>query len=146
MNQVIPSIHLKLARHVPLTGLLLLFLLLTACFGGGNEAAPEVAAPEAAGPQSGTLTCTATCLAQGQCGTAADGRTVILAHGSQPTLRDHNAILENNSNIVVAGQQTLNIMDITGATSTLNFFAVQVPEGGPINWVAGSCVNLAAQQ
>ena len=145
MNQVIPRKDLKQPQHLPLTGLLLLFLLLTACFGGGNEAAPEAAAPEAAGPQGGTLTCTATCLAQGQCGTAADGRTVILGHGSQPALRDHNAILENNSNIVVVGQQTQTIMDITGATSTLNFFAVQVPEGGPANWVAGSCVNLTAQ-
>lgn len=146
MNQVVPRNYLWQPKQVPFAGLLLLLLLLTACIGGGDEATPEAAAPEAAVQQSGSLTCSQTCLAQGQCGAAADGRIVILAHGTQPTLRDHNAILENESAILIMGQQTRTVLEISGATSTMNFFAVQPQAGGPTNWVAGSCVNLATQQ
>ncbi|WP_420645732.1 hypothetical protein [Candidatus Leptofilum sp.] len=142
MNQVVPRKQLWQSQLAPFAGLLLLLLLLTGCFGGGDEAAPEAVAPEAATQQTGTLTCSQTCLNQGQCGVAADGRTVILASSNQPTFRDHNAILENESAIIIAGQQTLNISNFNGTPGTLNFFAVQPTGGGPTNWVAGSCVNL----
>lgn len=145
MNQVVTRKFPSQFRYLPLAGVLLFTLMLTACFGGGDETTPEAAVLETAVQQNATLTCTAACLAQGQCGTAADNRPVILAHGSQPTLRDHNVILENDSAVVIVGQQAHTILDATGATSTLNFFAVQTPGGGPTNWVAGTCVALSGQ-
>ncbi len=126
--------------------LLLLFLLLTACFGGGDEAAQGPLVPETAGQQTGSLVCSANCLNQGQCGAAADGRMVILAHSSQPATRDHNTLLANESPVLIVEQQPRTVIDIAGNISTLNFFAVQVAAGGPISWVAGSCVNQTVQQ
>ena len=145
MNQFVTKKYSRQFRYLPLAGLLLLLLTLTACFGGGDDNASEAAAPETAVQQNATLTCTSACLAQGQCGTAADGRAVILAHGSQPTLRDHNVILDNESAVVIVGQQSHTILNTDGATSTLNFFAVQTAGGGPTNWVAGTCVALSGQ-
>lgn len=145
MNQILP-INFGQPRHMSLVVLLLFILLLTACLGGGDEAAPEAIAPETAVQQTGNLTCSQTCLAQGQCGNAADGTTFILGHSAQPTLRNHDTLLANDATIVIAGQQTLTISDITGATSSMNFFAVQPPEGGPNSWVSGSCVNTTIQQ
>lgn len=143
MNQVAPRTDLKQPSRQPLAILLLLILLLTACIGGNEE---ETAAPEAAAQQPGSLICSQTCLAQGQCGTAADGQTVVLGHSGQPVLRDHDTLLANEVAIVIAGQQTRTVLDITGATSNMNFFAVQPPEGGPVTWVSGSCVNITVQQ
>ncbi|WP_420629558.1 hypothetical protein [Candidatus Leptofilum sp.] len=138
MNKVIPRKHLRQGQLGLYAGLLLILLLLTACFGGSEEAAP----PEGAVQRTGTLTCSQSCLSQGQCGAAADGRTVILAHSGQPTFRDHNAILENESAILIAGEQIRNITNANGTLGTLTFYAVQPTGGGPNNWVAGSCVNL----
>lgn len=146
MNQLFARNHLQQPRHLPLFGLLLLLLLLTACFGAGEETASEVTAPEAAAGQTGSLTCSQTCLAQGQCGTAADSSVVILAHSAQPALRDHDTLLANAAAIVIVGQQTLDVSDVTGAITSMNFWAVQPPEGGPTSWVSGSCVNLNNQQ
>ncbi|VAW38685.1 hypothetical protein MNBD_CHLOROFLEXI01-148 [hydrothermal vent metagenome] len=128
-------------QRMPLVWLLLLFLLLTSCLGGGGEAAQDAVAPETAALQTGTLTCSDNCRNQGQCGTAVDGRIVILAHGSQPATRDHNAVLENDSPILIVQQEQRTVADPVGTLSNLNFFAVQPAAGGPTNWVAGSCVN-----
>lgn len=141
MNQLLPRKILRQPRFLPLAGLLLLLLLLTACSGGGEEAAPEQAEPAAVAGQPGSLTCSQTCLAQGQCGTAADSSVVILAHSAQPTLRDHDTLLANDAVVTIIEQRTVPISDVTGAMSSLNFFYVQ-PESGPASWVAGSCVNL----
>ncbi len=124
--------------------LLLLFLLLTACFGGGDDAAQEGVLETAV--QQGTLTCSDNCRNQGQCGTATDGRIVVLAHGLQPATRDHNAVLENDSPVLIVGTEQRTVADPAGNTSNLNFFAVQPSGGGPTNWVAGSCVNITTQQ
>ncbi len=131
---------------MPLVWLLLIFLLLTGCLGGGDKAAEEVAAPEAPVQQTGTLTCSDSCRNQGQCGMAVDGRIVILAHNSQPATRDHNVVLENDSPILIAKQEQRTVADPAGTISTLNFFAVQSAAGGPISWVAGSCVNITPPQ
>ena len=146
VNQAVPMERVKRPSHMPLTGLLLLFLLLTACFGGGEQAAQDVAAPEGAVQPTGTLVCSNNCLNQGQCGTAADGRIVILAHSDQPATRDHNTVLANDSTVLLLGQQPRSVIDLAGNISTLNFFAVQLASGGPASWVAGSCVNQTVQQ
>jgi hypothetical protein len=140
VNQDVTRIHLMQPRQASWVGLLLL-LLLTACFGGRDDAAEDVPVPEAAALATGRLVCSQSCLSQGQCGTTADGRIVILAHSSGPATRDHNTVLANDSAILIMGQEPRTIADITGAASTLNFFAVQPAEGGPTSWVAGSCVN-----
>jgi hypothetical protein len=140
VNQNLTRIHLMQPRQASWVGLLLL-LLLTACLGGGTEAAEDAVVPEAAALTTGSLVCSESCLSQGQCGTAADGRIVILAHSNGPATRDHNTVLNNDSTILIVGQEPRTIADITGATATLNFFAVQPAEGGPTSWVAGSCVN-----
>jgi hypothetical protein len=133
-------------RLAPPVGLLLLLLLLTACFGGG-DAAPETAVTDPALiPLTGNLVCGPDCLNQGQCGTTADGRTVILAHNTQPATRDHNVILANDSAVNILGQEPRNVQDSAGTAFSLNFFLVQPTEGGPASWVAGSCVNPATQQ
>ncbi|MCA9917865.1 MAG: hypothetical protein KC445_07940 [Anaerolineales bacterium] len=141
MNQVFPRNILRQLRFLPLAGLLLLIALFTACSGSGDDAAPEVVDPAAAVLQTGSLTCSQTCLAQGQCGTAADGRTVILAHSGQPKLRDHDTLLADEAAVTILNQQTLAISDAVGAISSMSFFNVQ-PTGGPASWVSGSCVNL----
>ncbi|MEZ4593560.1 MAG: hypothetical protein R3D55_20815 [Chloroflexota bacterium] len=141
MNQLLPRKTLRQPRSLPLVGLLLLLLLLTACIGGGEETAPELVVPEAAVGQQGSLTCSQTCLAQGQCGTAADSSVVILAHSAQPALRDHDTLLANDTAVTIIEQRTVAVSDVTGAVSSLNFFYAQ-PAGGPPSWVAGSCVNL----
>ncbi len=145
MNQVVPNHYSTHPQWLSLL-LLLIFLLLTACFGGGNEAAPDAGAPEIAAQLSGTLVCSNNCLNQGQCGTAADGRTVILAHSGQPATRDHNTILDNESAVFIIDQQQRLVTDMVGNQSNLNFFAVQLATGGPTSWVAGSCVNQTVQQ
>jgi hypothetical protein len=134
-------------RLAPSVGLLLLLLLLTACFGGGGDAAPETAVTDPALiPLTGNLVCGPDCLNQGQCGTTADGRTVILAHNTQPATRDHNVILANDSAVNILGQEPRNLQDAAGNPFSLNFFLVQSPAGGPASWVAGSCVNQTTQQ
>lgn len=142
MNQAVPHNFVKQPQRWPLAGLLLLFLLLTACFGGG---AAEEAAPETALVSTATLRCTETCAAQGQCGTTADGRIVILSRSASAGFRDHDVLLANDSVVTVLAQQPYTIQDITGVQSSLNFFVIQ-PEGGNTSWVAGSCVEPIVQQ
>lgn len=146
MNQTAPTNRLMQLRQGPSAGLLLLLLLLTACFGGGNDAADTIASDQAAAPLTGNLVCSPACLSQGQCGTTVDGRTVILAHSSQPATRDHNVILPNDSIVNLLGQEPRNVQDAAGSVFSLNFFLVQPADGGPASWVAGSCVNQTTQQ
>ena len=148
MNQVVPTNRLTQFRHAPLAGLLLLILLLTACFGGGNNDAVEDTAvtDQVAAQATGSLVCSTSCLSQGQCGTTADSRTVILGHSTRPATRDHDIILANDSAVTILGQETHTVQDIVGSIFTLNFFAVQPTAGGPTAWVAGSCVNQTVQQ
>ncbi len=127
----------------PLVSLLLLFLLLTACFGGGDAA--EQAAPETAAVSTATLRCNEGCLNQGQCGSTSDGRIVILARSAGPGFRDHDVLLPNDSQVTILATQPNTIQDVTGVQSSLNFYVVQSAAGGPTNWVAGSCVELSAQ-
>lgn len=145
MNQVVSPQHVTPFQRAPLAGLLLLFLLLTACFGGGGDEVALVV-PETAVQSTGTLVCSEGCLSQGQCGTVADGRIVILARSSGPATRDHDVLLLNDSAVTIVAQEPRIIQDIAGNQTNLNFFAVQPAEGGFTSWVAGSCVNLAVQQ
>jgi len=145
VNKVVSTNHLRQFWHIPLPviGLLLLLLGLTACFGGGNNAAQDTGVTlEVPGQQTGTLTCSESCAAQGQCGTAPDGRILIMAHSNVPSTRDHNTVLPNDSTVTVLAQEPHTIADVAGVTSTLNFFAIQPVEGGPASWVAGTCVAL----
>ena len=149
MNKVASQKHVLLSWRLPihLVGLLLLFLSLTACFGGGNEAAEETAVTLTnPGQQNGTLTCSESCSLQGQCGTTLDGRVVILGHSNVPSTRDHNTVLPNESTVTVLAQEPHTVADAAGVTSTLNFFAIQPLDGGPASWVAGTCVNLQPTQ
>ncbi len=147
MNQVVPMNHSRQFQRLLLTILLPLLLLLTACFGGGDDAVVDTAVTDqTAVTQTGNLVCSPTCLSQGQCGTTADGRTVILAHSTQPATRDHDVILANDVAVNILGQEPRNVQDITGNAFSLNFFLVQPAAGGPNSWVAGSCVNQTAQQ
>ncbi|MBK8905030.1 MAG: hypothetical protein IPM53_27870 [Anaerolineaceae bacterium] len=143
MNQAVPQNLVKQPQRWPLVSLLLLFLLLTACFGGGNS--PEEIAPEAAAITTATLRCSESCLAHGQCGTAADGRTVILARSAGAGLSDHDVLMASDSVVNIMAQESHIIQDVTGVQSSLNFYFVQPPEGGFSNWVAGSCVELSLQ-
>ena len=146
MNKAVPTNRLMPFRPVPAVGLLLVLLLLTGCLGGGGDAAEDTAvSDQAVAPLAGTLVCGTDCLNQGQCGTTADGRTVILAHNTQPATRDHNVILANDSAVNILGQEPRNVQDAAGNPFSLNFFLVQPAEGGPNSWVAGSCVNQATQ-
>lgn len=138
MNQVVSHNLFKQPRRWSLAGLLLFFLLTTACFGGDNTAAPEAAE----GQQTGSLACTETCRTQGQCGTAADGRIVILAHSGGPATRDHNTVINNESAVTILSQEQRTIQETSGTQSTMTFFNVQ-PANSPAAWVIGSCVNLA---
>jgi hypothetical protein len=143
VNYVVPKNHFLYLRYVSLVGVLLLILLLTACFGGGNDAAEDTAvSPETAAPQTGSLVCSSSCASQGQCGTTIDGRTVILAHSSQATTRDHDTLIANESTINILGSETHTVADAANNQSTITFYNVQPVEGGPAGWVAGSCVNI----
>ena len=137
MNQVVSRIRPRQTRQTVL-GILLLFVLMlvAACSGGGGDES----APETAVQQTGSLTCSQTCLSQGQCGAAVDGSIIILAHSGQPTLRNHDTLLANEAAVTIIGQQTLSISDAAGTISSMNFFNVQ-SEGGPASWVSGSCIN-----
>ena len=144
MNHIVSKNHSVLLRYAPLIGLLLLFLLLTACLGGGNDAAQDTAvSPETGAPQTGSLVCSANCASQGQCGTTIDGRTVILAHSSQATTRDHDTLIANESTINILGTETHTVADAASNQTPLTFYNVQPTEGGPAGWVAASCVNLS---
>jgi hypothetical protein len=133
-------------RLAPAAVMLLLLLLLTACFGGGDNVAEDTAVSDQASvPLTGNLVCGPDCLNQGQCGTTADGRTVILAHNTQPATRDHNVILASDSVVNILQQEPRNMQDPAGNPFSLNFFLVQPVEGGPASWVAGICVNQTAQ-
>lgn len=146
MNQVVPLNHSRQFRRLPLVVLLLLLLLLTACFGGGDAAPQDTAvSDQAAVSPTGTMVCSPDCLNQGQCGTTTDGRTVILAHSTQPATRDHDVILANDRTMNILGQEQRTVLDAAGNPFTLNFFLVQPTEGGPNSWVAGSCVSQTTQ-
>ncbi len=147
MNQAGLTTHSRQFQRLPLFILLLLLLLLTACFGRGNNAAQDTAVTDqTVTATTGNLVCSPACLSQGQCGTTADGRTVILAHDAQPATRDHNVVLANDSNVNLLGQDQRSVQDTaTGTVSVLNFFLVQPVEGGLSSWVAGSCVNQTTQ-
>ena len=128
-------------QHAPLTGLLLLFLLLTACLGGGEEAGQDTAvSPEIAFPVAGTLVCSGSCQSQGQCGTTADGRTVILAHSSKASTRDHDTLFVNETAVELLQAEPHTVLDSSGNSTNLNFYIVQTVGGGPRSYVAGTCV------
>ena len=129
-------------QHAPLTGLLLLFLLLTVCLGGGEDAVQDTAVSlENAIPQSGQLECAEGCLSIGQCGTTADGRTVILAHSTKASTLDHDTLLPNDIAVSILQVEPHTVQVGTNNPLTLNFYVVRPLEGGPASFVAGSCVN-----
>ncbi len=147
MSQSVSTNRIKPFRYLPGIVLLVLVVLLTACFGGGGDnAAPETTVTDpAAVPPTGSLTCSPDCLNQGQCGTAADGRIVILAHDSRPATRDHNVILANDSAVNILAQEQHSVQDAAGNIFPLIFYVVQPAQSGPNSWVAGSCVNQTVQ-
>ena len=130
--------------------LVCLLMLITGCsgglFGGGDDAAE--AAGDGAGaaieiaPQTGSLICSESCAAEGQCGTRADGSSVILAHSVQPATRDHDRLLPVESPIVILNRQPRLVQRVTGEQLTVEFFQVQMNEGGAGGWVAAWCVNV----
>ena len=126
-------------RVFVLTSVLLLgFVLLVACGGGG---------PLTVGEQA-TLICSEECAARGQCGSLTDDTKVVLGQDSGPVVRGHNRFFVEN--VVVTVDETtertligaLNGVPLVETTPFPHtFYRVTQPEIPKTAWVSGWCIT-----
>ncbi len=138
MKGKIQSILMRLL--IPVTAV----LLLTACFGGGNDDALPSPAEESPTSLTGEviLSCNQACTDRGQCGTLADGRAVVLGSLEGPAVINHNLTFPANATAVIQAASTNVIETIANPTrSEQTFYQVALSDGSKMGWVAGWCVS-----
>ena len=138
MKRKIQTILMRLL--IPVTAV----LLLTACFGSGNEDALPLPAGQLPVPLTGevTLSCNQTCTDRGQCGTLADGRAVVLGNLEGPAVTNHNLTFPADTTAVIQAASTNVVETITNPTRTeQTFYQVILNDGSKTGWVAGWCVS-----
>lgn len=113
-------------------------MFLTGCLGGGNNEA-EQPAPEAAVTQA-VLVCSQECAQNGQCGTAVDGRSLVLGHSDRPETRDHTLVFPVDVPITVLEGREQLIQPLNAEPIMQPFFRIMVNNDGKQGWVANWCV------
>lgn len=113
-------------------------VLLTGCFGGGNNEA-EQPAPEGAVTQE-VLTCSQECAQNGQCGMAADGRTVVLGNSDRPETREHTLVFPIDVPITILEGRDQLIQPVNAEPYVQPFSHIFVNSDGKQGWVANWCV------
>jgi hypothetical protein len=120
-----------------------LAVLLAACSGGGD--AQEQAAPEATAVPV-ILTCSEMCLQQGQCGSAADGRTLILGHSDHPETQNHDLVFNADALITIQETREQMIQPINNQPYMQPFSRIVLNENGQQGWVANWCIAPSPAQ
>lgn len=121
---------------------LVLVWLLTACFGGGaQEGLP-------AEPPLGqvVLACSETCAQYGQCGTAADGRYLILGHSERPETQNHNLAFPVDLPISIQAGNEQRIQPPGSDSFVQGFSLITLHDNGKAGWVANWCIAAAPAQ
>ena len=113
---------------------------LSACLGGGDGEEQPVAAGQA------VLTCNEMCAAQGQCGTAVDGRALVLGHSDRPQTRDHNLVFNVDLPVTVLEVREQTIQPMDNQPYVQPFSLVILNDNGQQGWVANWCVAQAPAQ
>lgn len=108
-------------------------VLLSACFGGGGEEQPVATGQT-------VLTCNEVCAQQGQCGTAVDGRPLILGRNDRPETRDHNLVFNADLPITVLETREEMVQSADGQFAMQLFSLVILNDNGQQGWVANWCV------
>jgi hypothetical protein len=86
------------------------------------------------------LVCSRDCADRGQCGTAEQGKMVLLSSAG-PATAGHNMAIADGTNVsIVLEQQTTVIRVATGEPENASFYQVNIPERGQ-GWAAGWCVG-----
>ncbi|MCP4360293.1 MAG: hypothetical protein GY796_19980 [Chloroflexi bacterium] len=131
-------IQINQIRHILIS--LVFLLLLTACFGGGGEEAVPEEQPADQPPQA-ILTCSDMCAGQGQCGSAPDGRILILGRTEGPETRNHNQLFPIDTPVTILNrtEQKLRI-PADGQESNQVFAEIIVNGSEQQGWVAEWCV------
>ena len=94
------------------------------------------------------LVCTATCMAQAQCGTISDeagaAASVVFIHQGNTVTSAHNGLLGNNTAVTVKEVRPEQMVRQANfeEKSQLNFYRVAFEQGGSQRdaWVAGWCI------
>lgn len=141
MNLDMRQIDIKSRRipYFPYTYLIIL-LLLTACFGGGNQGETENVAPVENQSAQKTLTCSEACANNGQCGQAGDGRLVVLGRSDQPNTQNHDQIFPVDTPVDILGSEQRLVQSFGGEVSQLTFSYINLSDGQKSGWVANWCV------
>ena len=121
------------------------FLLLTACFGGGNNDTPaEDTTADPATPLTGNvvLRCNQTCLDRGQCGTLGNGDRVVLGGSTGPTVDNHDLLFPHDTAAIVQASTTGVVEPLINPTpSQQTFYLIALEDNSKAGWVAGWCVR-----
>lgn len=120
-----------------LSFLLTFGLLLTGCLGGGDETA---ATPAPGQPPQTVLSCTETCAQQGQCGTAGDGRFLILGHNEHPETINHNLTFPVDTPVFIQNSVEQKIQPPNGEVTMQPFSLVALADNSQTGWVANWCI------
>ncbi|MBK8988156.1 MAG: hypothetical protein IPM39_19175 [Chloroflexi bacterium] len=88
------------------------------------------------------LVCSEECARRGQCGTIADGRSVILGHPERPVVSGHQLVFATDTPVTLVGTSIQRLQIIaTSEQFDHTFYLVTRPNDGRSGWVAGWCVG-----
>lgn len=141
MNLDMRQIDIK-SRRIPYFYFtyLILFILLTGCFGGGNQEETENVAPVENQFVQKTLTCSEACANNGQCGQAGDGSFFVLARSDQPNTQNHDQIFPVDTSVDILGSEQRLLQSPGGEVSQLTFSYINISGGQKSGWVANWCI------
>lgn len=109
---------------------------LTACFGAGGDEQPPA--------EQIVLTCSEACAQQGQCGTGADERPLVLGRSDRPETRDHNLVFNADLSITILETREEMVQSaLDGQTAMQPFSFVILNDSGQQGWVANWCLAAA---
>ena len=88
------------------------------------------------------LVCSEECARRGQCGTIADGRSVILGHPERPVVSGHQLVFATDTPVTLVGTSIQRLqVRATSEKFDHTFSLVTRPNDGRSGWVAGWCVG-----
>ena len=86
------------------------------------------------------VVCSQECAERGQCGSADQGKMVLL-NASGPATSEHNMAIAEGSPVLIDHEESRPAIQVSNnEPMTIIFYLVNVPERGP-GWVAGWCLG-----